>query len=409
MSTQRVLVVGAGLSGLRAAERLRSAGHTGPITVVGEETHPPYNRPPLSKELLRGATTVDKLAFRQRSATQDVEWRLGTRVTGVDLDTRIAQLAGGATVAYDGLVIATGVRSRRLDLGCDLSVRHAIRTIEDSRRLARNLLPGTRVVVIGAGFIGCEVAATAVQLGCDVLVVEPLDTPLERAVGGFVGREIQRRHEARGVRFSLGRTIVAIEEAGEHLEVVLDPGNKVAADVVVEAAGSAANVEWLSGQGLDLTNGVLCDDGLHPLRDGVPLTNVVALGDVARFPLVGYGQMRVEHWTMPTDMAAHGAASLLAGMRGERVDASGFAPLPTFWSEQYGVRLQSFGVPTLGLEDVRVLEGDLGEEAAVGYHRDGVLVGVVLIGMGTRMLDYRTAVSNARTTGTTVGSPALTG
>lgn len=409
MSTQRVVVVGAGLSGLRAAERLRSAGHTGPITVVGEEVHPPYNRPPLSKELLRGATTVDKLAFRQRPATEDVDWRLGTRATGLDLDAQVVQLAGGGTVSYDGLVIATGVRSRRLELGCDPSVRHAIRTIEDSQRLARNLLPGTRVVVIGAGFIGCEVAATAVQVGCDVLVVEPLDTPLDRAVGVIVGREIQRRHESRGVRFSLGRTIVAVEEAGEHLEVVLDHGNKVAADVVVEAAGSAANVEWLADQGLDLTNGVLCDDALHPLRDGVPLMNVVALGDVARFPVAGYGPMRIEHWTMPTDMAAHAATSLIAGMAGEPIDTSEFAPLPTFWSEQYGVRLQSFGVPALGLDDARVLEGDLADEAAVGYHRNGVLVGVVLIGMAKRMLDYRTAVSNARTTGTAVGPPALAG
>lgn len=403
-----IVVVGAGLAALRVCERLRGAGHTGPLTVIGDEEHLPYNRPPLSKELLRGTTTIDKLAFAQRAATEDVTWLLGRRATAVDLDGHVVHLDDGSVVVWEGLVVATGVRARRLDLA-GTATRHSIRTIEDSLALARNLTPGTRAVVLGAGFIGCEVAATAVGLGCDVTVVEPLGTPLERVVGPLVGAEVQRRHEVRGVQFALGRSVDAIEEAGEHLEVHLSHGPRIAADVVVEAVGSVANVECLADQGLDLANGVLCDERLHPLRGGSPVLDVVVTGDVARFPVPGFGPapLRIEHWTMPTDMAAHAAASLLDGMAGREVDAASFAPLPTFWSEQYGVRMQSFGVPGLGLEDVRVLEGDLTEEAAVGYHRDGRLVGVVLLGLARRMIDHRTAVAEARTASTS--RPALAG
>jgi 3-phenylpropionate/trans-cinnamate dioxygenase ferredoxin reductase component len=392
-----VAVVGAGLAGLRVCERLRAAGHTGAIVVLGEEMHPPYNRPPLTKEMLRGTLDRDKLPFRQRPATEDVEWRLGTRVGAVDLDGRTLTLPDGTTLGYDGLVVATGVGSRRLALGGDASVPHTIRRIEDAARLAPELSSGARVVVIGAGFIGCEVAATAASLGCDVTVVEPLSTPLERPVGQVVGREVQRRHEEHGVRFALGRTVREIQDAGEHLEVVLDSGARVPADVVVEAVGSVPNVACLAGQGLDLTDGVLCDAGLHPLREGVPVRHAVVVGDVARFPLRDYGgrSLRIEHWTMPTDMAAHAAASLLAGLEGGSADDAAFAPLPTFWSEQYGVRMQSFGLPHLGLDDVRVLDGELTGEAAVGFHRDGLLVGVVLLGMGKRMLEFRSAVVDA--------------
>lgn len=396
-----IVVVGAGLAGLRAAERLRAAGHTGRLVVIGEEQHAPYNRPPLSKEVLRGTMARDRLPFRQRPATAEgVEWRLGTRVASVDLDGHVVRLDGGEEVHWDGLVVATGVRSRRLDLGGELRWRHAVRTIEDAERLAPELAPGARVVVVGGGFIGCEVAATAVTLGCEVTVVEPLAAPLQRPLGDLVAREVQRRHEAHGVRFALGRSVAAIEDAGEHLEVVLDNGASIAADVIVEAVGSQANVEPLAGTGLDLANGVRCDADLHPLRDGTPVLDVVVVGDVARFPVAGYGDapLRVEHWTMPTDMAAHAAASLLAGIGGEApAPEKPFAPLPTFWSEQYGVRLQSFGVPHLGHDDVRVLDGDLHGEAAVGYHdRDGVLVGVVLLGLAKRMLDFRTAVTEAQ-------------
>jgi NADPH-dependent 2,4-dienoyl-CoA reductase/sulfur reductase-like enzyme len=388
--SRSIVVVGAGLAALRAVEQLRAAGWTEPLTVLGTENHLPYNRPPLTKAALQGGVDPAALAFRRRPTTEDVEWRLGTTVTAADLDGRTVTLGDGTRLPFDGLVAASGVSSRRLSLEAPLSWRHAIRTAEDAHALHLQLRPGARVVIVGAGFIGCEVAATAVALGCAVTVVEPFTVPLERQVGPLVGEEIRRRHEERGVRFALGRTVVAVEGVDGPSAVLLDDGTQITADVVVEAVGSVANTGWLEGQGLDLSNGVLCDLDLHPLRSGEPVPHVVAVGDVARFPVPMSGNLhRIEHWTMPTDMAGHAARSLLAGIEGHRPEGPPFFPVPTFWSDQYGVRIQSFGLPALGLDDVRVLEGDLRTEAVVGYHRDGVLVGLVLFGMGKQMISYR--------------------
>jgi 3-phenylpropionate/trans-cinnamate dioxygenase ferredoxin reductase subunit len=390
--SRSIVVVGAGLAGLRAVEQLRGAGWSDPITVLGTENHLPYNRPPLTKAALKGGADASALTFRRRPTTEDVEWRLGTTVTSADLDGHTVTLQDGSMLAYDGLVAASGVSSRRLDLAAPLDWRHAIRTVEDAHALHLQLQPDARVVIIGAGFIGCEVAATAIGLGCSVTVVEPFAVPLERQVGPVVGEEIRRRHEEHGVRFHLGRVVVAVEGSPDTgpSAVVLDDGSRIGADVVVEAVGSIANTGWLEGQGLDLSNGVLCDLDLHPLRSGVPVLDVVAVGDVARFPVPMSGALhRIEHWTMPTDMAGHAARTLLAGMEGAVLEGPPFFPVPTFWSEQYGVRIQSFGLPALGLEDVRVLEGDLRSEGVVGFHRNSVLVGLVLFGMGKHMVTYR--------------------
>lgn len=397
--TRSVVVVGAGLSGLRAAEQLRAAGWTDDVTVVGSEPHPPYNRPPLTKTALRDGVDPTALAFRQRPSTEDVTWLLGTTVTAADLRAQTVTLQDGRTLAYDGLVIATGVSARRLPLPAPTSWRHTVRTAEDAAELRPLLTSAARVVVIGGGFIGCEVACTAVSLGCDVTVVEPCSTPLEGQAGQLVGAEVQRRHEDNGVRFHTGRTVTDLkDDPGQGpTTVLLDDGTRLEADVVVEAVGSVANTAWLDGQGLDLTNGVLCDADLHPVTDDGPLRDVVALGDVARFPVPMFGgdPIRIEHWTMPTDTAGRAARSLVEGVTGEPVDGPAFNPVPTFWSDQYDTRIQSFGVPGIGRNDVRVLEGDLEGEAVVGYHRDGVLVGVLLLGMTKQMVAYRKALVEA--------------
>ncbi|MET7333617.1 FAD-dependent oxidoreductase [Nonomuraea sp. NPDC005650] len=376
----RVVVAGASMGGLRAAERLRAAGWTGAITVIGEEPVMPYNRPPLSKEALAGKEPFESLAFRPRASVADVEWILGGTVAAADLGRRAVGLADGTELAFDGLVIATGVRSRRLRCPGPARGRHTVRTMGDARMLRAALArPGARVVVVGAGFIGCEVAATAVALGAaEVTVADPEPLPLLRPLGELLARELLRRHGERGVRFALGTAVTAFDGEDRVTGVRLGDGRRLAADVVVEAVGSVPNTEWLDGNGLDLADGVVTDELLR--AGGLP--HVVAVGDVARFPNARYDGVprRVEHWSMPADTAKRAAKTLAAHLTGAEPDPEPFAPLPAFWSDQHDFRLQSFGAPALGLDDARVLEGEPGGDLVVGYHRADRLVGVVALG-----------------------------
>ena len=378
--TRRILVAGASLGGLRAAEQLRAAGWSEPITVVGDEPHMPYNRPPLSKEALAGKDSFESLAFTPRASTGDVEWRLGTAVVSVDLGECVALLETGEELPFAGLVVATGLRSRRLRCAGPLTGRHTVRTIADARGLRDELTrPGVRVVVVGGGFIGCEVAATAVGLGAaDVTVVDPLPLPMVGPVGALLAQVLRERHEERGVRFRLGTGVARFAGEDRVTGVVLGDGTVLSADVVVEAVGSLANTEWLDGNDLDLSDGVLTDGQLRV--GGLP--HVVAVGDVARFPNARYDGVprRVEHWSMPTDTAKHAAKTLVGHLTGAGRGLAPFAPMPTFWSDQYEFRLQSFGAPVLGLDDVRVLDGDPEGDVLVGYHAEGRLVGVVALG-----------------------------
>lgn len=394
----RVVVVGAGLGGLRAAESLRRSGFDGELVVMGEESHLPYNRPPLSKEVLATEVEHEKVAFPLRSALGDVDWRLGRRATGLDLDSRTLAGDDGATVPFDGLVIATGLRPRRLELAgpppTAAAGRHVLRTLEDAARLRAELSPGARVVVLGAGFIGCEVAATARGLGCDVVCVAIDPFPMVRPLGPMLGAEMQRRHEERGVRFRLGVGITACTGEDRVTGVVLSDGETLAADVVVEAISSHCNTEWLSGSGLDLTDGVLCDTALRAVReDGTTVDGVHAVGDLARFPnpLFDSVARRVEHWNIPTETGRRVGPALAAYLRGEGYGAAlqtEFRPLPAFWSDQYDIRLQSYGAPGLA-DGIAVLEGDIHDEVVVGYRRGDVLVGVVGLGMLPRVNSYR--------------------
>ncbi|SOE07062.1 NAD(P)/FAD-dependent oxidoreductase [Streptomyces sp. Ag109_G2-15] len=376
----RIVVAGASMAGLRAAEQLRTAGWTGAITLVGDEPHMPYNRPPLSKEVLAGRAPFESLAFRPRASVADVEWRLGRTAVAARLDERTVQLDGGEALPYDGLVVATGMRPRRLRCPGPLAGRHTVRTLPDAQGLREALTrPGARVVVVGAGFIGCEVAATAVGLGvAEVTVVDPLPLPMVGPLGELLARALLKRHEERGVRFRLGTGVQGFEGDRTVTGVVLDDGSVVPADVVVESVGSIANTEWLDGNGLDLTDGVLTDELLRV--GGRP--EVVAVGDVARFPNARYDGVprRVEHWSIPTDTAKQAAKALVAHLVGGETEHAPFAPLPTFWSDQHDFRLQSFGAPALGLADVRVLDGEVDGDVLAGYHAGGRLVGVVALG-----------------------------
>ncbi|WP_329260398.1 NAD(P)/FAD-dependent oxidoreductase [Streptomyces pseudovenezuelae] len=391
-----IVVAGASMGGLRAAEQLRAAGWTGRITVVGDEPHMPYNRPPLSKEVLAGRAPFASLAFTPKASAADVEWRLGARIVASRLAERTVSLDDGSVLPYDGLVVATGMRPRRLGCPGPLTGRHTVRTIDDAQGLRDELTrPGARVVVVGAGFIGCEVAATAVALGvAEVTVVDPLPLPMVGPLGELLGRALLKRHEERGVRFALGTGVAGFAGEDRVTGVVLSDGTVLEADVVVESVGSVANTEWLDGNGLDLSDGVLTDGLLRV--GGRP--EVVAVGDVARFPNARYDGVprRVEHWSIPTDTAKHAARTLVG------TEQAPFAPLPTFWSDQHEFRLQSFGAPALGKDDVRILDGDPEGDVLVGYHTGGRLVGVVALG------GHAAATGAARYRAQLLKQPALT-
>jgi NADPH-dependent 2,4-dienoyl-CoA reductase/sulfur reductase-like enzyme len=387
--TGTIVVIGAGLGGLRTAEKLRAAGWSGALRVVGAERHFPYNRPPLTKEALRDDLGHEQVQLRRRSSVDDVEWLLGRVAVQVDLRARLVRLDDGTIAAYDGLVLATGVGPRRLGLGRDPAC-HVVRTIEDAIALRSALSVASRAVVIGAGFIGCEVASVARSLGIHVTVVDPLTVPLEGQLGSLVGGEIGRRLGETGVDLRPSCTVTSVVQHAAGSTVTLEDGTVMEADVVVEAVGSIPRVSLLDGQGLDLSDGVLCDADMHPILDGAPLRDVVAVGDIARVPLwlLGGEPRRIEHWSMAVDTAGHAARSLLEGMTGV-APSSTFAPVPSFWSDLGATRVQSFGIPTAGLGDVRVLEGDLRAGCAVGYHRDDRLVGVVLLDFAAEQMRFR--------------------
>jgi 3-phenylpropionate/trans-cinnamate dioxygenase ferredoxin reductase component len=388
-----IVIVGAGIGGLRTAEALRANGYAGKLIVIGAETHPPYSRPPLSKDLLCGRRSVEEILLRPMAALDPVEWRLGHPVVACSLSERSLLLANGDTLHFQGMAVAAGVRPRRLDLPGPVAGRHVLRQLDDALALRPLLGPGVRLVVIGAGFIGCEVAASARGLGCDVTVVAPEDVPMQRPLGLELGRALQRRHERHAVRFRMGTGVVSLRGDDHVAGVEIGTGEILPCDVLIEAVGSIPNVEWLDENGLDLTDGLVCDE--HMRVEGRP--EVVAVGDLARFPnaLFGGTSQRVEHWNMPTETARRAAPALLAALSGSEPPRSPFAPMPVFWTHQFEVRLQSFGDPGLGAADVRLLEGDFEDgPVVVGYYRDARLVGIVGTGGPKQLLPYRAQLLN---------------
>ena len=305
-------------------------------------------------------------------------------------------LADGAVLEWDGLVVATGLHPRRLDVpgpaASPGSGRHVLRTQADGRALRRDLHAGARVVVVGTGFVGCEVAVAARMLGCQVTCTAVDPVPMLRPLGAAVGAALQRRHEGLGTSFRLGVGVQELVGEDRVRAVVLTDGSALPADVVVEAVGSRPATGWLAGADLDLTDGVLADNALQAVRtDGTSVGGVVVVGDVARFPNPHFDDVprRVEHWGMPTDTGRHAGAVLAAWLAGAPAGRAPFTPMPAFWSDQGDLHLQSFGLPELGPQ-VEVLEGSLEHEAVVGYRRgDGALVGVLGIGMLDHVLARR--------------------
>lgn len=398
--TRPVVIVGASMGGLRAAETLRKSGYAGRLVVIGDEPHAPYNRPPLSKEVLAEQVDHAAVAFPLSEVLDDVEWILGNAVISTDLDGKTITLADGQVVEYNSLIIATGLRPRRLELpGQPATGAHAIRTLDDAMALRPKLKPGATVVVYGAGFIGCEAAATATKLGATVTVVGKGPVPMLRPLGQQLAEDIQRRHEAHGVRFVMNTTLTEILGEESVSGVVLDNGETLECDVLIESIGSLPNTEFLEGNDIDIESGVHVNAALHALRhDGTPWDNVFAIGDVARFPIPKFDPQtrRVEHWNIPTEMARK-VGKQVALQLGDDVEAhatelaKNFAPIPSFWSDQFEVSLLAYGLLDQGKE-IRLLEGEVGGDCIYGYFTGEDMVGVCGIGMRSKVMGYRNKV-----------------
>ena len=342
---QNIVIVGASLAGTRAAETLRSSGFTGTITMVGAETQKPYDRPPLSKNYLAGDWDEERVALRKPEVLDELNlaWKLGVAAASLDTAAKTIVLANGETISYDGLIIATGGDVRRLPNQPNIAGIHTLRTLDDATALRNEIVEGTRVVVIGAGFIGLEAAATAKKRGADVTVLEGLEAPLIRAMGAEMGAAIGAVHERNGVRVMCGVQVASIDGNTRVTGVTLSNGETIAADVVIVGIGVSPATTWLEGSGLTLRDGVVCDANLN----AGPETVFVA-GDVLRWPNALFADveadMRVEHWTNAAEQGAHAATNLLAVLNGtEQVP---YTAVPFFWSDQFDARIQCLGRPS---------------------------------------------------------------
>ncbi|MFI2200367.1 NAD(P)/FAD-dependent oxidoreductase [Streptomyces sp. NPDC020192] len=355
-----VAVVGASLAGLSAARSLRKRGYDGRLVLVGEEPHRPYDRPPLSKEFLAGTIGEAELALERDDEDLQAEWVLGTRATGLDRSERAIRLADGREIRADGVVIATGAAARTLPGTEGLAGVHVLRTLDDARALRDELALGGRLVVIGGGFIGAEVASTAYTLGLDVTVVEAAPTPLAGPLGPAMGGIVSALHADHGVRLLCGVGVKGLGGERRVDAVLLEDGRTLPADIVVVGVGARPCVDWLQGSGVALDNGVKCG------ADGrTTLAGVVAVGDCANWydPHTGLHR-RVEHWTGALERPDAAVATLLAGGATE----PGVPRPPYFWSDQYGVRIQFVG-HAAGADDVTIEEGSADARSFLAVYR----------------------------------------
>jgi 3-phenylpropionate/trans-cinnamate dioxygenase ferredoxin reductase subunit len=379
-----VLIVGGGLAAVRTAEQLRAAGYEGPLTVVGDEDHLPYDRPPLSKEVLSAAKDPEEVILKPAEfySEHDITLRLGNAARTLDTDSQTVTLADGTALGYDQLVIATGLAPKRIPTFPELDGIRVLRSLDDAVALREQAETATRAVVVGAGFIGCEVAASLRALGLEVVLVEPQPTPLASVLGERIGELVARLHRAEGVDVRTGVGVAEVRGDGAVSAVVLGDGAVLETDLVVVGIGSRPRTDWLAGSGVDLADdgGVLCDGAG---RTSAP--HVWALGDVASWRDSAGHQSRVEHWSNVADQAR----ALVPAMLGR--DAPAAVSVPYFWSDQYDVKIQCLGEPQAG--DVVHVVVDDGRKFLAYYERDGALAGVVGGGMPGKVMKTRAKIA----------------
>ena len=390
-----VVIVGSSLAGLRAAETLRLEKYEGRIIIVGAEDRQPYDRPPLSKKVLAGEWEAERISLRKPEdlAKLNIDWKLGSAATALDAKNRIINLASGETISFDGLIIATGSGVRKLPNQPEWKGIHVVRTLNDSLKLRADLNPGARLVVIGAGFIGLEVAATAKARGCEVTVLEGAPAPMMRGLGAEMGQAAALVHADNGVQLRCDVKVAGLVEGspGAVGGVALDGGEIVPADVVVVGIGVVPATQWLENTELELRDGVACDTTLNA---GVP--GMYAAGDICRwFNNLYDEEMRVEHWTTASEQGAAAASNLLAVSRGEQPKP--YAAVPFFWSDQFTARIQFLGRAN-GDEIAHVVVGSPEERSFVAlYEKDGYLKAALGVSRPKQLMPFRKLLAERAT------------
>lgn len=397
MTADHLVVVGAGLAGLRACEAARKSGFEGTITLIGEELHLPYDRPPLSKEFLdqeRNAQAAE-LHYKDLAALRDevrVDLRLQTRATSLDPVTRTVSTTAGA-VPYDELIIATGAAARPVPGIDQLDDVVALRTLDDAHKLRHALSGSPRILVVGAGFIGSEVASAARARGLTTTVIEALDAPLVRSLGAEVGALCSGLHHTAGTDLRLGVRLEDAHRGPDGIEVRLSDGDTITCDLLVAGIGAMPCTGWLAGSGIQLAadGGILCDETLAALGpDGTAVPHVWAAGDVADWvnPLFGR-RMRLEHWSSAAEQGAAAARNALS-----EDDPVAYQTVPYFWSDWYGTRLQFVGIPA-GDEVLVQTRIDKAGGTVVLYRQGDRLTGAFTIGRPDLIMKYRRLIVNS--------------
>ena len=366
-----IVIVGGGLAAARTAEQLRRSEYSGPVTIVSDEDHLPYDRPPLSKEVLRAETDDVTLKPAEFYDEHDITMLLGKAARTVDTDAKTVTLADGSSIDYDELIIATGLVPKRIASFPDLPGIHVLRSFDESLKLRSEAGSARNAVVVGAGFIGCEVAASLRGRGVDVVLVEPQPAPLASVLGEQIGSLVARLHRAEGVDVRCGIGVAEVLGTEKVEKVRLSDDAELDADLVVVGIGSHPATAWLEGTGIAVDNGVVCD---AVGRASAP--HVWAIGDVASWRHTAGHQVRVEHWSNVADQAR----AMVPAMLGQ--DAPAAVTVPYFWSDQYDIKIQCLGEPE-ATDIVHVVEDD-GRKFLAYYERDGVVAGVVGGGMPAR-------------------------